>query len=68
MYWACTECSGVGLFRQLDGKVLNHVRSGRYGIRGFNVLNAQARRDVGDRHMIDDLPMDEDPETVIVIE
>ena len=68
VYWTCTECSGAGLFRRLDGKVLNHVRSGRYGIRGFNVLNAQARRDVGDRHMIDDLPMDEDPETVIVIE
>ena len=66
--WRCNKCKGVGLFRRLDGKVLNHVQSGRYAVRGFNSVNAGIRMEVGDTHALDDLPKVEDPDTIIIID
>ena len=63
-----TKCTGVGLFRRLDGKVPNHVQSGRYAVRGFNSINARLRMEAGDTHALDDLPKVEDPDTIIIID
>ena len=51
--WQCNKSKGVGLFRRLNGKVLNHVQSGRYAVCGFNTGR---RMEVGDTHALDDLP------------
>ena len=57
-------CGGAtnGLFCRLDGKVLNHVQSGRYAVCGFNSTNA------GDTHALDDLPKVEEPDTFIIVD
>ena len=54
--WRCNTCHKWGIFERLDRMPLNWTGAGRYGIRSFNQLNEQVRRDIGDSHRRRDLP------------